>query len=194
MDLLSQVPEPTAKILDLGGTVDFWEKWGFAGSDRLHVTVVNLKPQTQRYENVVPVTGDATSIDREDNTFDISFSNSTIEHVGRSNRESMASEARRLAPRYFIQTPNFWFPIEPHFLFPGWQYLPRGVQERLIRHRSFGHIAKAGSREEARETIEHRQLLTARQMCQLFPDGHLLRERFGPLTKSLTMVRPAPSP
>ena len=39
---------------------------------------------------------------------------------------------RRIASAYWVQTPNFWFPIEPHFLMPGWQWMPRAVRTELL--------------------------------------------------------------
>lgn len=53
----------------------------------------------------------------QDNEFDAVFSNSVIEHVGDYEAQrQMANEIMRVGKRYFVQTPNFYFPIEPHIL------------------------------------------------------------------------------
>jgi hypothetical protein len=84
----------------------------------------------------------------------------------------MAAEIRRLAPCHFVQTPNLWFPIEPHYKLPAVHWLPAAVKKAITGD------------------DPHRIcLLSARQMRQLFPDSTLWRERFAGLTKSLVAIR-----
>ena len=72
------------------------------------------------------ISRDATNLHEfGDASFDIAFSNSVIEHLSTfENQARMAAEVRRVARAYWVQTPNFWFPIEPHFLVPAWHWLP----------------------------------------------------------------------
>jgi hypothetical protein len=88
---------------------------------------------------------------------------------------------RRVAGRYFVQTPNRGFPIEPHSLLPLVHLLPPGLGRRLWR---FG---------VSTDPYESARLLGARELRRLFPDARIVRERFGPMTKSLVAAGPAES-
>ena len=57
----------------------------------------------------------------------------------------MAAEVRRVAPAYWVQTPNFWFPMEPHFLVPGWQWLPERTRISILQRRPSARWAAAPS-------------------------------------------------
>jgi hypothetical protein len=120
-----------------------------------------------------------------DQEFDVVFSNSVIEHVGSfSDQAAMASEVRRVGERYFIQTPNKYFPIEPHFLVPGFQFLPLGIRARLHARRDLGWWKKADSYEAALAEVSTIRLLTERDVRKLFPEARVFKERFYGLTKS----------
>lgn len=191
---IADLPAPT-RILDIGGTEEFWL---VAGVDRLpecSVTLLNLEPQPTTLPNFSSVAGDARDL-REfaDGEFDVVFSNSVIEHVGPfSGQAAMAREVRRIGKRYFIQTPNKHFPIEPHFLTPGIQYLPTTARAWLLSRFNLGWWPRMPDPERARAEAESIRLLTRSELAALFPDGELLVERFMGLPKSL-MVRGPVSP
>jgi hypothetical protein len=190
LQLVETCPPRPLSILDVGGTEKFWETMGFA--DRGHeITVLNLGRTATRHANVVSVAGDAASMPQfPDDRFDIVFSNSVIEHLGCwENQRRMAGEVRRLAKKYFVQTPNYYFPVEPHFLFPGFQFLPLAARIWLLRHRALGSYRRAESHEQARQWAAEIRLLKRSELRALFPDGAILRERFLGATKSLMAIR-----
>ncbi len=96
----------------------------------------------------------------------------------------MANEVRRVGSRYFIQTPNRYFPVEPHFLVPGFQFLPLEAKVWLSTHFQLGWRPKYADRVEAGKEVARISLLTQRQLAQLFPEASLYTERFAGMPKS----------
>ena len=123
-----------------------------------------------------------------DQEFDVVFSNSVIEHVGEPNAQrQMASEMKRVGKRYFVQTPNRHFPLEPHFFFPGFQFLPLVARIWLLQHFDLGWYKKIPNYVAARQEVETIRLLSRRDVMQLFPEGTLYNERFAGLTVSFVI-------
>lgn len=182
------------KILDVGGTETYWKAVGYdwLSVNNVEVTLLNLTLQTteisSEYVHIFKsLEGDGCKLEFKDNEFDLCFSNSVVEHVGDFSRMySFANEAKRVARSYYCQTPNFWFPIEPHFLFLGFQYLPEPVRVSLLRHFTLGHYTKEPDIVDAYRIIQSAQLIDIKALSALFPDAVIHRERFlFFLTKSL---------
>ena len=133
----------------------------------------------------------------EDHAFDIVFCSSVIEHTtgpkqdvftcrsGRQFRRGawqqqtrLADEIQRIGRRYFVQTPNRWFPIEAHTWLPGVGYLPRRA---LV-----GFLPLVARTPWPWKTRPDFNLLSARDMRNLFPDAVIVRERSAALTLGLT--------
>lgn len=172
------------KILDIGGTEEFWEMMEFAEGN-IHITLLNLEEKPTKNSNFTSVKGDATNLQYEDNTFDVVFSNSVIEHLfTKENQQLMAKEAERVGKFYFIQTPNYYFPLEPHWLFPFFQFLPFPLRVFLTRNFNLGHIGKVKDKERAKRQVEEVKLLTGRQFRGLFNKSNFYREKILFLTKS----------
>ncbi len=174
-------------ILDVGGTADFWKKSELA-EDGVTVIILNLNAQAsgdRRFETRV---GDARDLSAfPDASVDVVYSNSVIEHVGTfEDQRRMADEIRRVAKRYFVQTPNARFPIEPHFLVPGFQFMPLALRTFLLTRARLGWIPRERDPARAREIVASVRLLTLRQMRRLFPEATIYRERFLGLSKSIT--------
>jgi hypothetical protein len=178
-------------VLDVGGTNSFWEQRGWAGRSDVQITTANIIEEPRTHANIEPRVADATDLTEfEDGAFDFVFSNSVIEHLRTYEAQAaMASEVRRVAPRYWVQTPNFWFPIEPHFLALGWHWLPESLRVALLRRRRWGWRGPRQDPVEAREAVQEIRLLRRRELERLFPDARLVEERFGPLVKSFVAVR-----
>ena len=186
----ARLPRPL-RLLDVGGTVDFWAQRGWADVEGVDITLLNVVEQTSPYGNVRAVVGDGADLSRfADGEFDLAFSNSVIEHVGdRARQRMMAREVARVARAYWVQTPNYFFPMEPHFLVPAWHWLPEGVRVAVLRRRQVGWAGRTPDPREARAVVRSVQLLKASDLRQMFPGAQLLRERFAGMTKSWTAVR-----
>jgi len=187
--LAALLPRPL-RILDVGGTNAFWENRGWAGRSDVQIIILNLKKEEQRYENIKPVTGDATNLaEFGDLSFDIAFSNSVIEHLFTfENQRRTASEIRRVGRSLWVQTPNFWFPMEPHFHVPGWQWLPLGLRVAILRRRACGWRGPCPDPLSARNLVEEVRLLSKNELMTLFPGASLFAERFCGFVKSWIVV------
>jgi hypothetical protein len=183
------------RILDLGGTEVYWGLLpeGVLDASDVQVTLVNVPgavppPAGGRFRFVE---GDACDLRQfPDGAFDIVHSNSVIEHVGDWPRMvAFAREVRRLAPCYFVQTPNFWFPIEPHWMVPAFHWLPAPVRVQLFMHFDLGHARRTDNVGAAVLLVEHARLLDRRMFKFLFPDAQHITERLLGMAKSLVAVR-----
>lgn len=183
--LTVQMPRPL-RILDIGGTAAFWEQRGWAGRDDVEIVLVNLEEIPTTHSNIRSMVADATNLEEiADGSFDIAFSNSVIEHLFTFEaQQAMASEVRRVAPAYWVQTPNFWFPMEPHFLVPAWHWLPQRVRVEIVRRREVGWCGRCPDIEDARRVVSEVKLMRRGQVKALFPHATVTRERFCGLTKS----------
>ena len=173
------------KILDVGGYQHFWE-----GSNlEKNVTILNIELPQQQPAPFTWVQGDACAMTMfQDQQFDIVFSNSVIEHVGNMARQQLfAQEVQRVAKRYWVQTPYKHFPIEPHFVFPFYQYLPRQLRNFIAKVWPFS-FAKMLNLDPIAEA-EHIWLLGKRDLRTLFRNAELYNENFMGLTKSLIVYR-----
>jgi len=173
---------PEEKILDVGaGGGNALERFNTTNP----IVAVDLAPKANgsylEAPNVTVAVADGTALPYGDGEFPVIFSNSVIEHVPKELQPRFAAEVGRVGRRYFVQTPNRYFPIEPHYQLPLFQFLPRNAQQWLNRHFTLGWREKG--------FWEDVQLLSARDMKRLFPDAEIHRERYFGLTKSLMAVR-----
>ena len=185
----------SVSIIDIGGTSIFWQVIPESLLDRCKVTVliVNL-PGVERPRKVSCFTyedSDGCDLSKyKDRQFDIAFSNSVIEHVGDWGRmKQFAGEARRVASSYFVQTPNFWFPIEPHCVTPLFHWLPFATRVWLLLHFDLGYWRGRRSVDAAVATAESAKLLNLRMIKELFPEALIVKERLLGLSKSLIALR-----
>ena len=186
---LLQIDENT-RILDVGGTPGNWSLLAV----RPQVTILNLPRAIEARGALTWIFADGCQLPFRDRSFDVVFSNSVIEHLGDPLRhEQYAKEIARVGVRYFVQTPNRWFPVEPHLLTPLIHFLPRRWQQAMIEKFTIWEWIARPEPAERAFYLEHYlrdiQLLDGRAMRRLFPDARLIRERFLGLTKSLIAVR-----
>ncbi len=182
---LEGMPRPI-RILDIGGTVQFWQQSGLDLRADVDITVCNISEPEVKHPDLTFVKADACDLQPfDDNQFDLAFSNSVIEHVGNFERmRAMADEVRRVGRCYFIQTPNRRFPTDPHFPFPFFQFLPLALKATLLQWLPLAWVGRIKERHRALEAAGSVQLLNHKQFQTLFPKAKMYRERLLGLTKS----------
>jgi SAM-dependent methyltransferase len=143
----------------------------------LDITGVDVAPRPE-YPGPF-VQADATrALPFADGEFDLAYCSSVIEHIAPEHRAAFARELRRVARGWYVQTPAFSFPVEPHALLPLAHWLPPALR------RPYWRLGVAGGWEDIR-------LLRRGEMAALF--GEPVAERVGPLAKSWVSVRPVGS-
>lgn len=160
--------QPDAKVLDVGcGSIGLR-----ALEPALDITGVDLAERPEYPGRFVRADA-AAGLPFADDSFDLVYCSSVIEHVPPPRRGAFASEVRRVGKGWFVQTPAFSFPLEPHALLPAAHWLPLAIRRRYWR---FG---AAGEWEEI-------SLLRRTEMEGLF--GPARAERFAGLVKSWVCV------
>lgn len=179
--------EKPVRILDVGGLESFWVNRGYANNPDYLITILNITPIKTHYDNLDSVIGDATNLSNlKPGQFDVVFSNSVIEHLyTKENQVKMAAEVKRVGNYYFIQTPNKYFPIEPHYVLPFFQYLPDNIKYFILTKTRLSRMEK-WNKEYARQYIDEIRLLSEKEMKELFPESMIYHEKLAGMTKSFT--------
>ena len=163
-------PGATTSILDVGVTSDTRQPESNY-FERLYpypcqVTAVGTEDGSHlagqyrglRYQSVEP----GNSLPFSTNQFDITFSNAVVEHTGcRSSQAAFLKEVCRVGRRFFVATPNRWFPIEHHTGLPFLHFLPCAAYRAILAGTSYRYWADEG----------HLNMLSGDALRRMLPAG-----------------------
>lgn len=192
-------------VLDIGGTSKIWvlleksyslkpKHLSILNSNPVHLT--NNSSYTSSEHNYETIIGDGCNLPFSDKSFDLVFSNSVIEHVGGlEDKAKFAMECNRVGKNVYIQTPNRWFPIEPHILAFLIHWLPRKLYRKLyflsliyIYEKYLALVIGNSGYVNARCWLEDAELLSYKELTNLFPNQKICREKVLGLTKSFIII------
>jgi SAM-dependent methyltransferase len=203
--LFTERLQPTSndRILDLGGG-----RGGYMAQTlpfRGNVTIADLDPGNLRMASdnygfdTLCLDGSA-KFAVPDAAYDVVFCSSVIEHVtgpkeivydlaragefttsAKAAQANFAAEVRRIAKRYFVQTPYKYFPLEQHSFLPFLVVLlPRRWHMRLMKFLATRWF---------KPSQPDFRLLTIREMRALFPDAEIVLERYCGFVKSIVAIK-----
>jgi hypothetical protein len=181
-------PTQSMRILDVGGLPRAWQGVPIQSQ----MTIINIEPINE-YEilflqpNQTTVVGDGTRLPFDDQSFDLVYSNSVIEHLGTwEKQQAFAAEARRVGRGYWIQTPAREFPVEPHYFGPFVHWFSKPVQKCLLRNCTLWGLLGRPTEDILDAVLAELRLLSYGEYRQLFPGGVIWVERLLGLPKSYT--------
>lgn len=188
-------PEPTLRILDVGGEVEPGDRQKRQFLDRypwkealssLNISPEHVRAIKERYPAINVRVGDARQIPWPDQYFDIVWSNAVIEHVGNfEDQQQMAREIMRVGKHWFVTTPNRWYPYEFHLRLPLVTWLPRHGYVAFGRLVRFNHVEQkyvwgAGP--------EYVRLLSASELARCFPGSRIIKQRVTFMPETLIAI------
>jgi hypothetical protein len=176
-------------VIDLGGRFLTWQR---APVRPKHVHVVNMQPlRVDVPEWAEFDLGDACALPAHiaGRRYDLVFANSVIEHVGgHERRERFADSVHQLSDAHWVQTPYRYFPIEPHWMAPGMQFMPAAARAQLARQWPLSY-GRGKSRETMLRAVLGVELLDRTQLRYYFPDSQMRTETVLGVPKSLIAYR-----
>lgn len=182
------------KVLDIGSQVDAQSRQILERvADKRNVTAINLLGDwlaeiRAAYPGIHAMRADACQLPFADKSFDLVYSNAVIEHVGDLRaQQRMADEVRRVGKRWFITTPNRWFPFEFHVRMPLISWLPPRLMHKAASAWGYNHVRNRYCRGN---DYSDTQLITARQLQRMFPDSRILKPRVTIWPETLIAVGP----
>lgn len=188
-------PKKEMKILDIGAEVNPNNKNVVQFIDyypwKNNVSAINLSSEhisiiQEYYPEVDARVGDACDLPWEDEHFDIVYSNAVIEHLGSFEKQKkMAAEIMRVGKRWFISTPNRWYPFEFHMRLPFITWLPGNGYIRFGKIISYHHVKRkyvSGIR------YDGLRLMTAKDLRRCFPMSRIIKQRVTFMPETLICV------
>lgn len=196
-DLFFRIIEPNqeTRILDIGAEVA-----GCNYSEQLidiypwkdKITAINISHHQiqaikKKYPQVKAEVADALALPYPDKSFDVVYSNAVIEHVGGvEEQKKFASEVMRVAKRYFVTTPNRWYPFEFHLRLPLVTWLPGNTYLKAGSVVRFNHVQKKYMWFTGEVT--GLELLSKRKIIQCFPDAIIVKSQITFMSETLIAV------
>lgn len=182
------------RVLDIGSQVDQQSRQILERvEDQRNITAINLLGDwldeiRAAYPGIHVMRADACQLPFADKSFDLVYSNAVIEHVGDLGaQQRMADEVRRVGKRWFITTPNRWFPFEFHVRMPLISWLPPRWMHKAARTWGYNHVHhRYGPGNDYSDV----HLMTARQLQRIFPDSLILKPRVTIWPETLIAVGP----
>jgi hypothetical protein len=176
-------------VVDLGGTVSSWLR---APVRPAHVTVLGFEPDgADDVSWIDSWYADACNLPAHLSALraDLVYSNAVLEHVGGAEpRQRFAASVHRLAPCHWVQTPYRYFPIEPHWLFPGFQFLPVAARVAIGRRWKLVH-SSSSDYDAVLGSVLSVDLVGLAEFRRLFGSSTIEKERFAGMTKSLIAIK-----
>jgi hypothetical protein len=173
-------------VLDLGGTAISWRVLGLRPQS---VTLVNLDDAADPPESWIEHIREDACVGGF-GKYDLVISNSLMEHLGgHARRQRFAEVVCESAPSWWVQTPYRYFPIEPHWIFPFFQFLPFATRVTVTQHWPTLHVGATPDRAEAAELVASVELISATEMRTYFPESDIWFERIAGVPKSMVAVR-----
>lgn len=183
----------SVSIIDLGGSHNYWKFLpdGYVEKFNLSIKVLNLRHNPSKDSYLIKgMVGDARDLSCfNDKSFDIAHSNSLIEHLTTPDQIILSKEVQRIACSYYVQTPNFWFPVEPHYMCPFMQWMPVNFRTVMLNNFDMGNLSKRENILEALTVVSQLNLIDEMRLQWLFPAAEIVHEKFMGLTKSLIAMR-----
>ena len=176
-------PEQSDLTLELGASgkhsqTQMLEQYPWPGrvvAANLYFTELRLL--VEKHPEVRAVMCDASALPFRDDAFDIVYSNAVIEHLPTPDaQERMAREIMRCGKRWFVTTPNKWFPFEFHARLPFVSW--------FSGTRAFRAVVRIFSWDHMRNHYRFRpcsdpdvRLLSARKLKRLLPPSNITKLR-----------------
>ena len=176
-------PDPADTCLEIGGPTnamseitDKFSRYLVANLDANYLNI-NRTYYSGTYHSIV---ADGCHLPIKDGGVDFVFSNALLEHIPREHRHIFANEIKRVCRKgYFLANDNHWFPLDPHYYVPFYQFLPHSLKRFVSRYISFKWIPRG--------TYVQIDLLTIKEYRKLFPGARYegLRFAFSPIAETI---------
>jgi SAM-dependent methyltransferase len=179
---------PHWRILDIGCGENYRSPWFERSANVVGIDIRQVGVSMKPYEKFV--CGDACKLPFPDNSFDLVYSNSLIEHLPtREHQRQFASEINRVGRHYWVQTPDVDFPVDPHYLLPFFQHLSpkwqKPIADKLSGSWMLGGYYVTRGWNIADYHFQTVLGLNGPGLLALFPNARLLRQRFLGLSQSI---------